>query len=253
MNPHAPVSASRPAAPGPGAEARAAAPSGSARPAALVAGVGLLVMAALAAFAKIFALDGLVTPGDAARTAADISASPMLFRSGVLSLLAVVALDVVVAWALYHVFARVDRPASLLAAWLRLAYSAVFLVAIGHLLGVPRMLGLDPSSGALAAQQGQAQALAAVETFGDVWNAGLVLFGLHLLALGLLAYRSRFVPRALGVLLAIAGVGYVLDSAVTVVAPGSLPTVSGVTFLGEFLLAVWLVARGRHIAGLRAE
>jgi hypothetical protein len=56
------------------APSTAAAP-GPDRHAARTAGIRLVVMAVLAAFAKLFALDGLVTPGDAARTAGDISAS----------------------------------------------------------------------------------------------------------------------------------------------------------------------------------
>jgi hypothetical protein len=95
-------------------------------------------------------------------------------------------------------------------------------------------------------EQRQAQALARIDAFGDVWNAALVLFGLHLLVLGYLAHRSRFVPRVIGVLLAVAGAGYVVDSVVAVVAPHALPTLSTLTFLGEFLLALWLVTRGRR-------
>ena len=79
--------------------------------------------------------------------------------------------------------------------------------------------------------------------------AGLVLFGIHLALIGYLAYRSGYVPKLLGVLLLIAGAGYVFDSiASTVLAspPGSVTTV---TFLGEFLLALWLVVRGRRYQG----
>lgn len=235
--------------------ARAVAPAASApgargpdRYAAVTAGVGLLVLAALAVFAKTFVLDRLVTPGDAARTAADVSASPALFRWGILSLFGVVALDIVVAWGLYRVFARVDAPVALLAAWLRLAYAAVFLVAAALLLDVPRLLDSSAYTAVFPLEQRQAQALARIDAFGDVWTAALVLFGLHLLVLGQLAYRSRFVPRTIGVLLAVAGAGYVLDSVVAVVAPHTVPTLSTVTFLGEFLLAVWLVTRGRRVS-----
>ncbi len=219
---------------------------GSPGPGGLTAGIGLLAMAVVAGVAKLVALDGLVTPGDAARTAADIAASPTLFRLGAAGMLLVVVLDVVVAWGLYNVFRPVDGATSLLAAWLRLAYAAVFLVAVARLLEVPRLL--DPGSylAVLPPEQRQAEVLAHVDAFGDIWDAGLVLFGLHLVVIGYLALRSRFVPRALGVLLVVAGAGYVVDSAVAVLAPGEVPTISSVTFLGELLLAVWLVTRGRR-------
>ena len=72
----------------------------------LVAGVGLMVMAALAGFGNFVVVEGLVTPGDAATTADDISASEGMFRLGVLGLYLVVVLDVVVAWALFGSSAR---------------------------------------------------------------------------------------------------------------------------------------------------
>ena len=67
-------------------------------------------------------------------------ASEGMFRLGVLSLYLVVVLDVVVAWALLRVFSPVNEGLSRLAAWFRLAYAAVFAVAISQLAGVPRLL-----------------------------------------------------------------------------------------------------------------
>ncbi|MFJ2239319.1 DUF4386 family protein [Streptomyces sp. NPDC087859] len=52
-----------------------------------------------------------------------------------------------------------------------------------------------------------------------IWNAGLIFFGIHLL-LGLLAFRSDYVPRVLGVLLALAGLGYLVDSLGTSLSSG---------------------------------
>lgn len=219
----------------------------SVRNASITAGVGILLMAVLAAFGNFAAVAGLVTQGDAARTATDITQSEGLFRFGILSLLLVIALDVVVAWALYRVFSPVSRSISMLAAVLRLVYAAVFMVAIGQLLGVLRLLSTDGYLSVLNPDQLHAQALLGINAFNDLWHAGLLLFGLHLLVLGYLAYRSGYVPRLLGILLAIAGLGYVIDAFGAVLSQGSWTDVSGFTFLGEFLLAVWLVIWGRRI------
>jgi hypothetical protein len=59
------------------------------------------------------------------------------------------------------------------------------------------------------------------------------------------------VPRFIGILLVVAGAGYVLDSLLAVLYDGRLPAVSSVTFVGEFLLALWLVARSSRLAALR--
>ena len=92
----------------------------SIRNASITAGVALLLMSVVAIFGNVVAVDGLVTEGDAARTATDIMTSQGLFRLGIVSLIVVVALDVVVAWALYRVFSPVNASLSMLAAAFRL-------------------------------------------------------------------------------------------------------------------------------------
>ena len=192
-------------------------------------------------------MDGLVTPDDAARTATDILASEGLFRLGVAALSVAAALDVVVAWALYQVFSPVSTGISLLAAWFRLVYAGVLLVAVSHLIEVLRLLGDDQYRAAFNTDQLQAQALSGIHSFDDVFGAGLLLFGLHLLVVGYLAYRSGYIPRIIGVLLAVAGLGYVVDSLGAILFRGSWTDISSFTFIGEFLLALWLVVRGRHL------
>ena len=141
-----------------------------------------------------------------------------------------------------------NREISTLAAWFRLAYAGVFMVAIGQLAGIPRLLETDDYSASFTAEQLQAQVLLKVDAFNDIWFAGLILFGAHLLTIGYLAFSSGYVPRFLGVLLVIAGAGYAFDSFGTVLSQGSPLIASTVTFLGEFLLAFWLLIRGRRIS-----
>jgi Domain of unknown function (DUF4386) len=225
----------------------------SIRHASLTAGVALLLMSVLAIFGKVVVVDGLTTAGDAARTAADVTASAGLFRLGIASLIVVIALDVVVAWALYRVFSPVSPSLSMLAATMRLVYSAVFMVAIGQLLSVSRLLGDDANRAVLGGDQVEVQAMQGMLAFNDIWYVGQFLFGLHLLLIGYLAYRSGYIPRVLGVLLVVAGLGYATDSLGAVLSQNPWTDVSAFTFLGEFLLALWLVFRARGIAAGAAE
>ena len=204
----------------------------SIRQASTIAGVGLLLMSVLSALGYLVAVKGLVVPGNAVRTAKNITDHAGLFRFGSLSLYLVAALDVVVAWALYRVFKPVSEALSKLAAWLRVAYAGVFIGAISQLFGVLRL----PTQG-----------IRHINTFTNIWDAGLVLFGMNLLVLAHLAYRSGYVPRLLGVLLAIAGLGYVFDTVVRALVRGSSSDVSAITGIGEFVFALWLVIRGRRI------
>jgi Domain of unknown function (DUF4386) len=203
------------------------------RKASTTAGVGLLAMSLLSALGYLIAVKGQLVPGNAARTARNIAGHEGLFRFGIVSLYLVAALDVVVAWALYGMFQPVSEALSKLAAWLRVAYAVVFIVAISQLIGALRA---------------HAQALHHINTFTDIWDAGLVLFGLSLFLLAYLAYRSRYVPKLLGLLLAIAGLGYIFDSVVRALVRGSSSDVSAITGIGEFVFALWLVIRGRRIA-----
>jgi hypothetical protein len=145
------------------------------------------------------------------------------------------------------VFAPVDHGLARLAAWSRLAYTAVLMVAVGQLAGVPALLESTDYRSAWGEEQVHAQAMLRVDSFSDIWMAGLILCGVHLVLVGYLAFRSGYVPKVLGVLLVIAGAGYVFDSFSTVLSQGSPVIVSTVTFLGEFLLACWLVFRGRRV------
>jgi hypothetical protein len=220
----------------------------SVRQASIVGGAGILLLAVTAAFGNLVVVEGLVTQGDAGRTAEDIMASEGIFRLGIASLYLTVVLDVVVAWALFRVFRPVSTGMSRLAAWFRLAYSGVFMVAIAQLAGVPHLLGDQGYSAVFDERQLAAQAMLRVDAFNDIYFAGLILFGAHLVLLGYLAYRSASVPRVIGVLLVVAGLGYGFDSFGTVLSQGSPVIVSTVTFLGELLLALWLVVRGRRLS-----
>ncbi|HYI45896.1 MAG TPA: DUF4386 domain-containing protein [Actinomycetota bacterium] len=219
----------------------------SVRDAGVVAGAALLLMALVAGFGHFVAIEGLVTQGDAARTATDVMASEGLFRLGIGSLFLVVVLDVVIALALYRVFSFVSPTASMLAAGFRLVYAAVFMVAIGELAGALRLLGDQGYLTVFRSDQLQAQALLRIEAFTDIWNAGFVLFGIHLMAIGYLAYRSGFVPKLLGAVIGIAGFGYLFDSFSAALSQGEPLEISGISFVGEFLLALWLVIWGRRI------
>ena len=159
-------------------------PNRSIRNASLTAGIALLLLSALAAFGYVVVVKGMVTPGDPAQTAKDITESSGLFRLGIASLYVVIPLDIIVGWALYRVFSPVNKSLSMLAATLRIAFAVVFMVAISQLVNVRRLLDNDNNLAAFSPEQLQAQALLAINAFNDVWHAGLFLFGLHLLVIG---------------------------------------------------------------------
>ncbi len=214
---------------------------GSARTAALVAGLALLAMAILAPFANFYVLQNLIVANDAKATSEHILASLGLFRLGIVSLLVVAVLDVVVAWGLYVLLEPVSKNLSLLAAWFRVVYAAVFAIALNPLLGVLQLLEGSEYLQAFETNQLQAQVMLSLGAFKSGWDIGLVIFGVHLLVLGYVAFKSGFVPKWLGVLLGIAAFGYLTDSFGKLLIPNYNLTISTFTFVGEFLLIFWLL------------
>jgi hypothetical protein len=223
----------------------------SQRKVALTAAIGLLVLALLAPFALFGVLQNLVVPADAAATVENITTSEGFFRAGIAAFLIVIILDVVVAWALYVLLRPVNRTLALLTAWLRLVFAAVFGYALVNLLDVAQLVGHAEQS-ALQGEQLQAQVMSSIASFDNGWiSIALAIFGLHLLGLGYLLFRSAHFPGFLGVLVAISGGGYLVDSFGTVLVPDYALNIGAFTFVGEALLIFWLFWRA--IKGFPSE
>ena len=205
----------------------------SLRTAAIVAGVGLLLMAILAPIAYLNTFQSLVKFDDAALTAQNISNSMGAFRLCILLLFIVAVLDVVVAWALYIVLVPVNKNLSALAAWLRVIYAGIFMFAISRLSLALQVLTADG-----------AQAMSFLKAFQSIWDMAHILFGFHLVMLGYLTFISGYVPKWLGVFLLLAAVGYIVDGLGNTLSPAYNLTISQFTFVGEVLLLFWLLWRG---------
>ena len=223
-------------------------PGGSLRRAAIVAGRGLLVMSLLA-FASFSAFQRLIVEGDAATTARNIADHELLVRLITGSFVIVAGLDVLVAWALYVLLRPVNPSIAVLSAWLRVAYAAVFAGALSNLLVAVRLMTNDNALSAFSTRQLNTQVLLSVNQFEDGWDLALVIFGLHLLVLGYLVFRSNYIPRALGILLAIASLGYLIDSFGGLLSNRYNANVASFTFPGEVLLMGWLLWRGHRLQG----
>ncbi len=214
------------------------------RQAALVAGIALLAMAILAPFADFYVLKGLTVPGDAAATFAKLAAGQGLFRVGIGTFLVVAVLDIIVAWALYFFFEPANRSLSLLAAWLRVAYAAMLGAVLGSLTEVLLLVSGGNDLKAFQPVYLQAQVMLALGAFRQAWQLGLVVFGFSLLLLGYLAFKSGFVPKVLGILLIVAGAGYLVDGAGTILLPGYSLNIIMYTFIGEPFFMFWLLWKG---------
>ncbi|MGC2240505.1 MAG: DUF4386 domain-containing protein [Acidimicrobiia bacterium] len=217
------------------------------RRAARIAGISYLAMFLLAIFANFVVREGLIEPGNAAGTVANIRESIGLFRLGLAAFLAIFVLDVVIAWALHVVFREVNREVSLVTAWFRLIYAALLGVALVSMFQVLQILGGE-SLGFLTSTQVNTQTMIELASFESTWLIGLVAFGIHLALLGVLIVRSALVTKALGYVLILAGLTYVLDTLAhgmladyEAVAGVLLLAVAVPSMIGEGWLGLWLL------------
>ena len=215
--------------------------------AALIAGIGLLIMVIAAPFAELFVFPKLVVPGNAAETTQNIIADQALFTSAIFSYLITFICDVLVAWALYVLLKPVNQELSLLTAWFRLVYTVIALVALLNLVTVLRVLNISGPLTGSQMDQFSSQVMLSIHAFRSNWYFGLIFFGIHLGLLGYLVFRSNYIPKILGVLLVIAGLGYLLTN----LKPFLFPTVNmdfaEYTFYGELIFMLWLLIRGPRI------
>ena len=217
------------------------------RQAALIAGFGILVMAVAAPFADMVVYPKLVIPGNIKETAQNIVANQGLFLAGMFAYLVTFVCDVLVAWALYVLLNPVNRSLSLLTAWFRLVYTVIALSGFLKLVTVFRMLKSPDYLANFGSDQLHAQVHLLLNSFRYEWSMGMVLFGIHLGLLGYLVYRSDYIPRILGILLAIAGLGWWLDSLGPYLYPNADLGLIMITFFGELVFMVWLLVRGWKI------
>jgi hypothetical protein len=217
------------------------------RQAALIAGFGGLIMGFAAPFAEFVVYPKLFGPGKIEEAAQNIVANQGLFLAGLFAYLITFICDVLIAWALYVLLIPVNQSLSLLTAWFRLVYTVIALFGLLKLATAFRILNTPDYLTVVGSDQLHAQVQLLVKSFRYEWSMGLVLFGIHIVLLGYLVYRSGYIPRILGILLAIAGLGYLIYYLSPYLYPNADLGFIMITFFGELIFMLWLLIRGWKI------
>lgn len=162
--------------------------------------------------------------------------------------LVVIVTDVIVAWALHLYMRQFHENLSLLAAWLRLIYTATLAMSIGYLLQISVSLE-SVATQSNANLDALLPSIAAGErAFSLVWGFGLIIFGLHLLVLAYVVLKATPIHKAIGYLLLLAGASYVVIHTLTLLGPDMTALASQLEgflalpmALGELSLALWFI------------
>jgi hypothetical protein len=86
-----------------------------------------------------------------------------------------------------------------------------------------------------------------INAFRSGWYFGILFFGIHLELLGYLVFRSNYIPKILGILLIIAGLGYLSNALKPFLFPNINLDFAKFTFFGELIFMFWLIIRGSRI------
>jgi hypothetical protein len=216
------------------------------------AGGGLyLINIVLGFFAIGFVPAAIIVAGDAAATAHNIQTHELLYRSGVVAHIVVTLTNIPLAVIFYELLKVVNRRLALLDVFFILVATAVEAAGFVNEFAPLVLLGGEPYTSALS--PAQLQALASMP--GDLsqinYNIYTVFYGFDISIVGYLVFRSTFLPRAIGVLLAIDGLAYLVYGFADLLAPAFaahlFPWIQLPALLGEGSLCLWLLIAGVNV------
>ncbi|MHB0963003.1 MAG: DUF4386 domain-containing protein [Gemmatimonadaceae bacterium] len=224
----------------------------SPRTAARIAGALYLATMILGVIAQTAISGRLVVIGDAAATAANITASPGLLRVGLAIYLVEMACQVAMTVVFYNLFRPVSRTVSLLAAAFGLVGITVKIVSRLFFISPLLVLGGASYLTVFAPDQLQALSLLFLRVNYTAETIAMVFFGLYALVMGYLIVRSTFLPRVLGVLSALGGIGWV-TYLYEPLAVSILPFILGASLIGALAKIGWLLVYGVDEARWREQ
>lgn len=215
---------------------------------AFFAGLSYLLVAITGLYALMYALPQIKVEGDIVRTITNINNNPFLFRNGIVSMLTMNIVSILLVIYLYRLLANINKTMALFMLVLML-FGAVIstLNEVNHFA----MLLINSIDGFSVKESQNLTNL-----FSTIYNHGVhiavIFWGLWLFPLGILIYKlNTRISKFTGILLVIAGFGYMLDSIFLFVYPSiQKPTLSDYTSYGEILLMIWLLVKSNSIEQL---
>jgi len=214
-------------------------------------GVLYLIIIVLGTFNEGFIRNRIVVSGDAAATASNIRSMEPLWRFGIAAELFMLMCAVALTLIFFVLLRPVSKDLALLAVFFNLVSIAVEASIQMNLLQALFPLGKAPYLGAFKPEQLYALASLSVRSHGYGFGLALIFFGCVCLILGYLIFRSGYLPKAVGVLMQIAGLSYLINSFALLAAPGFadriFPAILVPAFIGEASLCLWLLVMGVNV------
>jgi hypothetical protein len=207
-----------------------------------------LIIIVLGIFAQVFVRDKIIVSGDAAATAANLTSMEMLWRIGIASEFLTVICTIILAMVYFFLLKPVSRELNLLAALFRITAIIVQTVSLVNLLTTLFPLANAAFTKAFTPDQLYALTNFAIRSHSYGYSVALLFTGLTFLVQRYFIFNSVYLPKTLGVLIQIAGMGYISNGFAIILFPG----IANMVFLaiilpvliGETSLSFWLLIKG---------
>jgi len=211
---------------------------------ATVAGLLLLLSLVAGGFGEAYVPSKLIVAGDAAATVANIRSSDLFYRLGFAAFLLESFADVTLALIFYAVLRPVSREVSLLAAFFGLMGTALFAFAELFYLA-PTLFMTVGSLKSFSREQIDELILLTLRFYEFAAMIFSGYYGLAWIVRGYLMFRSGYLPKFLGVLMGIGGIGFLARDFLLVLAPAyAAPLLLMPLFPGALMLMIWLLVKG---------
>ena len=213
-----------------------------------IAGLLYLIVIATGLFSEVFVRQALRIAGDALATAHNIQSQEMLFRLGFVADLVNFVVGLPSVLIIYVLFKRVNKFLLQLALIFVIIQTAIIAVNLLNQISPLLLLGNDQYLNSLQPTQLATLSLLSLNIQAQGYAIGLVFFGFYCLIIGFVIYKSQMIPKILGVLYVIAGLGYLINSFTMFLSKEfanplfiylAIPI-----FIGELSLCLWLLIKG---------
>jgi hypothetical protein len=216
-----------------------------------IGGLAYLIIIVAGSLGELFIRNKIIVSGDAAATAQNIAASPLLWRIGITGDLLMHVFDLLLAIVYYLLLKRVSKTLALLSILFGLIQTAVLVANKLNLMMPLFLLGNEDYLKAFDPQQLQVLSYLSVKAHGYGFGIGLIFFGFECLIDGYLIIKSGFLPRILGILILIVGLGYLTNSFALILSPPIadkiFPLLMIPIFIGELSMCLWLLFKGVNL------
>ena len=216
-----------------------------------IGGALYLIIIVIGLFGEAFVRDRLIVAGDAAATAKNILASESLWRFHIGAELFLLICAVVLLMILFVLLKPVSRELTLLALFFNLVSIALEAATAMYLVVALFPLGNATYLKAFSPEQLHAMATLSLKSHGYGFGVSLLFFGCFCVVIGRVIFQSGFLPKAIGVLMQIAGLCYLTDSFALILSPTFanrlFPAILLPAFVGEASLCLWLLAKGVNV------